>query len=78
MLAVELFSCLTEAKVLTEVWRQDYNRNRPHSSLGMMTPSAFAPGYRTYLETLEQLSPLGGADPELADQITNNNNQLSL
>jgi putative transposase len=25
LLSVELFSCLTEAKVLIEDWRQDYN-----------------------------------------------------
>ena len=23
-------------------WHQDYNRRRPHSSLGMRTPAAFA------------------------------------
>ena len=42
LLAVELFSCLTEAQVLIEDWRQDYNHYRPHSALEMMTPVAFA------------------------------------
>jgi putative transposase len=46
LLAVELFSCLTEARVLIEDWRQDYNHHRPHSALGMMTPVAFATGWR--------------------------------
>ena len=46
LLAVELFSCLTEARVLIEDWRQDYNRHRPHSALGMMTPVAFAADWR--------------------------------
>jgi putative transposase len=46
LLAVELFSCLTEAQVLIEDWRQDYNHHRPHSALGMMTPAAFAVGWR--------------------------------
>jgi putative transposase len=46
LLAVELFSCLTEARVLIEDWRQDYNHHRPHSALGMMTPVAFAVGWR--------------------------------
>jgi len=46
LLAVELFSCPTEARVLIEDWRQDYNHCRPHSALGMMTPVAFAAGWR--------------------------------
>jgi putative transposase len=45
LLAVELFSCLAEAQVLIEDWRQDYNEHRPHSALGMMTPAAFATAY---------------------------------
>lgn len=36
------FSTLKEAQVRIEAWRQDYNRNRPHSSLGDMTPEEFA------------------------------------
>jgi len=35
LLAVELFSCLEEARVLIEDWRIDYNEHRPHSALGM-------------------------------------------
>lgn len=46
LLAVELFSCLTEARVLIEDWRVDYNEHRPHSALGMMAPAVFARGYR--------------------------------
>jgi putative transposase len=46
LLAVELFSCLTEAQVLIEDWRIDYNHRRPHSALQMMTPAAFAAGLR--------------------------------
>jgi hypothetical protein len=46
LLSVELFSCLAEAQVLIEDWRVDYNRHRPHSALGMMTPAAFGVSYR--------------------------------
>jgi putative transposase len=46
LLAVELFSCLTEAQILIEDWRIDYNHRRPHSALEMMTPAAFAAGLR--------------------------------
>jgi hypothetical protein len=71
LLAVELCSSLTEAQVLIEDWRQDYNHRRPHSALGMMTPSAFSAGYRTYLEAVsEHLSPLGGSEQWLAGTTT--------
>ena len=35
----EIFYTLKEAKVLTERWRQQYNRLRPHSSLGYRPPA---------------------------------------
>ena len=47
LLAVEVFSCLTEVKVMVEDFREDYNRRRPHRAHGMMTPAAFAEGWRT-------------------------------
>jgi putative transposase len=78
LLAVELFSCLAEAQVLVEDWRQDYNRNRPHSALGMMTPTAFSVGYRTaHQAASEHLSPPGGTEQWLAE-TTINNQVLSL
>jgi putative transposase len=42
LLDVEEFSCLAEARVVIEDWREDYNQRRPHSSLGMRSPAAFA------------------------------------
>jgi transposase InsO family protein len=38
----ELFYSVAEARVLAERWRMEYNDQRPHSSLGYMTPAAFA------------------------------------
>ena len=35
----ELFYTLKEAQVLVERWRQEYNRIRPHSSLGYRPPA---------------------------------------
>jgi putative transposase len=35
----EIFYTLTEAKVLIERWRQEYNTFRPHSSLGYQPPA---------------------------------------
>jgi putative transposase len=56
LLDVEQFSCLAEAKVVIEDWRQDYNAHRPHSAPANRSPGAFArawgdaaqnrPGYR--------------------------------
>jgi putative transposase len=46
LLSVELFSCLAEAKVMVEDWREDYNRRRPHSALAMMAPASFARRWR--------------------------------
>ena len=34
----EVFATLAEARVLIERWRQDYNRVRPHSAHGGLTP----------------------------------------
>lgn len=39
LLSVELFSCLAEARILIEDWRQDYNQHRRHSALAMMAPA---------------------------------------
>lgn len=35
----EVFTTLTEARVLIEQWRQEYNHIRPHSSLGYRPPA---------------------------------------
>jgi putative transposase len=50
LLDVEEFSCLAEAKVVIEDWREDYNHHRPHSSLGMLAPAAFAAQWPTSRE----------------------------
>lgn len=42
LLNAELFTSLAEAGYLAREWRRDYDTKRPHSSLGYLTPSAFA------------------------------------
>lgn len=37
-----LFSSLPHAKAKITAWKEDYNRQRPHSSLGNITPAEFA------------------------------------
>ena len=41
-LSLEWFRSRVEAKVVIESWRRHYNEVRPHSSLGYLTPAAFA------------------------------------
>lgn len=42
LLAVEQFGSLLEAQVVIEDWRVEYNTQRPHSSLGWLSPAAYA------------------------------------
>jgi transposase InsO family protein len=37
----ELFGGLREAQVILEQWRREYNEERPHSSLGYLTPTEY-------------------------------------
>ncbi len=41
-LNVNEFASIEDAKQKIELWRQDYNHHRPHSSLGHLTPNKFA------------------------------------
>jgi putative transposase len=40
-LNAEVFANLAEARVVIELWRREYNEERPHSSLGYRTPAEF-------------------------------------
>ncbi len=59
------FLTLAEAKQRIETWREDYNRERPHSSLGYQTPEELARGLRPL--TVESFASAGcsalGLDP---------------
>ena len=41
-LAMEIFDGVRDARSLTTAWRDEYNTQRPHSSLGYLTPAGFA------------------------------------
>ena len=41
-LAMEIFDSIRDAQALTATWRDDYNTQRPHSSLDYLTPVEFA------------------------------------
>jgi transposase InsO family protein len=55
LLDIEQFSCLAEAVVVIEDWRQDYNAHRPHSALDNQPPSVFASTWR--LRTTDPAMP---------------------
>jgi transposase InsO family protein len=42
LLNAEVFADLADAKSLSEYWRNEYNHERPHSSLGYIPPAMFA------------------------------------
>lgn len=48
LLNVEAFETLTEAQVIVEDWRIEYNNYRPHSSLDMLTPVEYARAWEAY------------------------------
>ena len=41
-LGMQWFQNRTEARVVIEAWRREFNTVRPHSSLGHLTPAEFA------------------------------------
>jgi putative transposase len=57
-LNVNEFFSLNEARTIIETWRDDYNGQRPHSSLGQLTPIEFASlnGEKLQSQTPERLT----------------------
>jgi len=66
LLNAELFTSLTEAKHMSNIWRLDYNHRRPHSSLNYQPPAAFAG-----TATRSLADPPVGAAPLPPDQQAN-------
>lgn len=53
------FLTLADAKQKIEAWREDYNGERPHSSLGYQTPEEFARGLSPF--AVESFDSAGGS-----------------
>lgn len=62
-LSREEFETVSDARRRTTSWREDYNDHRPHSSLGYLTPSAFA--RRCAASATEPSSPSAQPSPPL-------------
>jgi len=56
----EIFDTVTEARVIIEQWRNDYNQKRPHSSLGYRPPApeALLPDQKNQLDLIRQNTQL--------------------
>lgn len=64
----EEFGSLQQAQVLLEMWREEYNHQRPHGSLGYMTPEAFAASCRRAHQDSAALRPGGHDGVELIEE----------
>lgn len=68
-----LFRSLPHARAVLEVWRRDYNEQRPHSKLGWMTPKDYASALSA--ETGDRAAqPGGSARTPLAIHINEGSN----
>jgi putative transposase len=56
------FTSLPEARRIIEAWRLDYNSHRPHTSLRMRTPAAFAAA-RPFVERQQPVAAVPDAAP---------------
>ena len=68
----ELFYNLREAEVLLAAWREEYNTERPHSSLGYQTPDQFALRSQPPLRATPSAPPETSEQPPSPTYITNN------
>lgn len=57
LLNAYLFYSLTEVKTMSEEWRIDYNVERPHKSLGYLSPVKFVEQHYKSTEHVQQLYP---------------------
>jgi putative transposase len=69
LLNAESFADLREAQALARMWKREYNEQRPHSSLGYLTPVEFA--------ARQPDLPLG-ATPLAPDQASSRHEQRTL
>ena len=62
LLNAYLFTSLAEVRIMSEEWREDYNNERPHKSLGYLSPLKYA-------ELRENLAALSTPASETSNQI---------
>ena len=57
-LNTQIFLSLEDARAKVKAWRLDYNTQRPHSSIGHLSPSEFAGRQKAAVEKPENLNPI--------------------
>lgn len=57
LLNAYLFYSLTEVRTMSKEWRTDYNTERPHKSLGYLSPLKFAEQHYKSTASVQQLYP---------------------
>lgn len=68
LLNAESFANLREAEALARLWKREYDEERPHSSLGYLTPTEFAAGQSDLPFGATPLAP--GQTPSTHEQRT--------
>lgn len=68
--------CRINARVVIAAWAEDYNQERPHSSLGYETPAAFAA--ELHKQWPASLRPTGSAAQAIAQPALMRNKAASL
>jgi putative transposase len=63
------FTSLAEARRIIEAWRLDYNEHRPHTSLRMRTPAAFAAA-RPFAKPRRPLPAADATSPDVIAALT--------
>jgi transposase InsO family protein len=63
LFAREVFDTVMEARILFDDWADVYNRYRPHSSLGYLSPAAFAAAWNSRKPSSNQLPSASAATP---------------
>ena len=85
LLDAYMFNSLSEVRILKEEWRVDYNMERPHKSLGYLTPLEFATLWSQkkerepehYPQTANEKSP-NFEGSRLVDNAVNNQKMINL
>jgi hypothetical protein len=75
---VEIFTSMREAEVVGGDWREAYNKSRPHSALGYLTPAAFAATQQLPKTTGGEAAPASRQAPPLRSNLGKNQNPETL